>query len=255
MEIRPLLMALGLPDMHAPHQDQKAIELALKIFYMLGGAENPENEIILYGDVAELASCTSHPQDPDLVTNLKAEVRAVQKLLKFFESRFPNNKLVYIEGNHEYRFHRYLRDKAPALFGITEFDKLLGLDGRKNWTYVPYGHKQKYCPLGTDIFIKHEPEGSSAKAALNNASVSHLYGHTHRIDHFTKTRLDGQRIFAGSPGCLIDVNAKIFNYQKRNSQWRQGFHLIFKDPESGRYWIDLVEINDGKAMYGGVIYE
>ncbi len=248
-----LRKALGLPDQHHDHHDERAIAIAYEIFDFIGG-NSPGNEVIQYGDRGELASCTSHPQDPDLVRSLTQDVHALQKACVEEQKAFDKCKHVYIEGNHEYRFSRYLRDKAPALWGITELDKLIGLDTQENWEWVSYGHKQRYKALGQEIYIKHEPEGSSAKAALVNAGVSHLYGHTHRPEMSTKMRLDGQRIYAGSPGCLIDLGSRQFSYQKRNSQWGLGFHLIYLDESTGRYWIDTVEIKDNCAMYGGKLF-
>jgi len=249
-----LRKALGLPDQHHPYHDQRSIDIAFEVFAYVGG-NALGNEVINYGDRGELSSCTTHPQEPDLVRKLTDDVRCVTDACIYEQKAFPLCKHVYVEGNHEDRFRRYLRDKAPELWGITELHKLIGIDKQENWHWIPYDHKQKYNPLGTEIYIKHEPEGSSAKAALANAGVSHLYGHVHRNDMATKMRLDGQRIYAGSPGCMIDLEHKTFNYQKKNSQWGQGFHIIYLDESDGHYWIDTVEIKKGRAMYGGKVFK
>ena len=141
---------LLIPDCHIPYHNVRAYALMLKVAKKL----NP-NEIVILGDFGDFYSINAHGGNrPDAERMLKRELSAVKDKLKELEKLFPNAKKVYVQGNHEYRFERYIADRAPELFGMIDVPSILGLE---KWTFVPYTPNQLYAIGGSKFYARHEP--------------------------------------------------------------------------------------------------
>ena len=157
-------------------------------------------------------------------------------------------------------FERYLLNKCPELFGITEFKRLIKIDQRKNWHFIPYGPNQQYQVLGSYLKARHEPLASSAKATSAKALCSLVYGHVHRIEESHIVGLDSTNHVSFSVGWLGDKrNDKIFGYVKNHHQWQLGFGLVYVDPKTRMFYHQKIHIleNDGKysCVVNGKYYE
>lgn len=129
-------LALVIPDTHRPYHDKKAYNLMMAV-----AADLKPQEIVILGDYADFYCVSSHSKDPRVLSILTDEVQDVLDGLDELDKAFPGANKVFIEGNHEYRLERYLTDKAPALFGVTDTEHLLKLNQRPNWKFRPYGPK------------------------------------------------------------------------------------------------------------------
>ena len=211
-----LKTALLIPDTHRPYHDRKAYNLMLKAAKDIG-----VDEIVILGDYADIYALNAHGgKDPTLPTTLIEEIEDVNKGLDELDKLFPKAKKVYIQGNHEFRFERYILDKCPELFGVTEFKNLIKIDQRRNWHYIHYGPNQKYKVGGSYLIARHEPLASSAKATASRALCSLVYGHIHRIEESHLVGLKDDNHVCFSVGWLGDKrNDKVFSYVKGHHQW------------------------------------
>jgi hypothetical protein len=106
--------ALIVSDTHAPYHDKTALQIALEY----GDAEGIDT-VILLGDIADFYS-VSHWEKDQRKRDFNRDKDVTIAILNAIRSRFSNAKLIYKIGNHEERYDRYMKVKAPELFGVTE---------------------------------------------------------------------------------------------------------------------------------------
>jgi hypothetical protein len=235
-----LKLAALIPDTHRPFHDRRAYNLMIKVLIDL-----KPDEITMLGDYADIYNLTSHGKDAGLVTSLVEEIEDVNAGLDEIDRLFPKSKKVYIQGNHEYRFERYVNSKCPELFGVTQFDYLLNLNKRSNWKYIHYGPRQRHNVLDSYLVARHEPLGSSAKATATKALCSLVYGHIHRIEESHIVGLDGTNHVSFSVGWLGDKTLdKVFGYVKGHHQWQLGFGLVWVDTKTRYFYHHKIHILD-----------
>lgn len=252
-----LKCALIIPDTHRPFHHVKAYNLMLEVASDL---KSQLNEIVVLGDYADFYSVSSHSRDPRVFHMLQDEVVDVLAGLSELDHLFPDAKKVFLQGNHEFRLERYLVDKAPALFGITDTRFLLGFDQRPNWRYIPYGPNQSHKVLGSYLRARHEPLASSAKATAAKALCSIVYGHIHRIESSHIVGMDGTNHIACSVGWLGDKSKDlIYSYVKNHHQWQMGFGLCWVDQKNKFFHLDTVHIledgNQVSCVVNGKLYK
>lgn len=214
------------------------------------------DEVVILGDYADIYHLSSHGKHPGVLTTLIEEIEDTNKGLDEIDKLFPKAKKFYIQGNHEFRFERYINDKCPELFGITQFDHLLLMPQRGSWRYIHYGPNQKHKILGSYLTARHEPLSSSAKATASKALCSLVYGHIHRIEESHIVGLDGTNHVCFSVGWLGDKSFdKIFGYVKGHHQWQLGFGLVFVDEKTGYFYHQKIHILDNyTCVVDGKLY-
>lgn len=245
--------ALIVPDTHIPYHDKKAFRLMLKATK----AEYPNlDEIVLLGDFGEYATVSSHPKDPKLKRLLKTEIAQVNSVLDTLDKTFPKANKVYIEGNHEDRLTRFIRDEAPVLADLVSSRSLL-LGNRVRWDWIPYGPTQRYNVLGSKLIARHEPLGGGehvAASTVKKAGASVIFGHVHRIQEFQTVDINGQNHRGITPGWLGDHTNPIFDYVQNHHQWALGFSIVSVQP-TGLWFHNTIHIIDYKCLVNGTIYE
>lgn len=246
--------ALVIPDCHVPYHNKKAIDIVLQMAKDTEGL----SEIVILGDFADFYAVNSHGKHPGLMHVLQKEVDGVHEVLDLIDKEFPDVRKIYLEGNHEYRFERYLYQNAPALFGVTQWDLLFKLNERPNWKPVHYGPMQYYRVLGSSLFARHEPYSmSSAKASLAACSANLVYGHIHRREYAIARQPDGRRVVNFSPGWLGDMRKKeVFGYVKRPPLWELGAAFVSVEGRSNDFDFQIVELDErGRGFYNGRYYK
>ena len=247
-----LRYAAVIMDTHRPYHDQRAYNLLLRVMKDLPSLD----EIVLIGDYGEFISVGSHPKDPDLEGLLSNELKSVNDGLDQLDKLFPRSKKVFIEGNHEYRLSRFIRDKAPQLYGSIDAKRLLRIDERRDWKWVPYGPDQQHKVLGSKLYARHEPSGGGehcAAGTVKKSGCSVIFGHVHRIQEFQTVMLNGQNHRGITSGWLGDKNHKVFRYVKNHWQWALGSNIVTVLPD-GSFFANTVHIIDYKCIYGGKLY-
>lgn len=203
-------------------------------------------EIVILGDYGDIYNLNSHgPKNPAILTSLIGEIEDINAGLDELDEKFPKCKKVFIQGNHEYRFERYLVNKCPELFGVTEFHNLINMNRRVNWKYVHYTPNQSYKVLGSKLVARHEPLGNSAKNTATRALCSLVYGHIHRIEESHFVGLDGENHVCFSVGWLGDKrNDLIYGYVKGHHQWQLGFGIVRVDERGKYFYHDKIHIQE-----------
>lgn len=234
---------------HVPFHNQ---ELTNRIFELM--SKERFDGIILNGDFLDLNSLSGHDRGkftaiPGL--NLTQEYQEGRKVIEQFCSLLPANAVkIFLYGNHEDRYHRYIADmqnaKTPPV-SPTEGLRLLEQGFLVNESY-----SSGYITLGDHLDVLHGIYYNThcAKAHIDKFRGSVLFNHTHRIQSYIEGRTGGFNIGWGG-----NVEHKAFGYADRGTKasWQNGFAEVIIDGH-GDYYVNQITCNNSRFVYGGKLY-
>lgn len=244
-----------LNDIHFPYEDKYRYKIALKIFKEVG-----IDRLYLNGDIAEFLNWSTHPQHPLDVMRPHAEIDYINKKFDELQELFPDIPVDLIEGNHCYRFFRYIRDMAPAMWGLIDCPSLLKFPDRPKWKFVPYGPSQLVQCGKSKLWLRHEPLAGGqchAKGTAENSCIDLGYGHTHTHQVYSHRKF-GPVPFtnkAYSLGWLGDRSRHVFDYRGAKDKWVTGCTNIECDIDSGNYTLDFIDLDKIPVFYKGRLFD
>lgn len=234
---------LVIPDTHAPFHDKVAVRCMLAA----ARAMKPDN-IVIIGDFADFYAVSQHAKTPGRKADIAWEIDQVNKLLDQVDALNPRGRKLFCSGNHEYRMDRYIRDKAPELFGVrgTTVPEQLRIK-RRGWQWVPY---MEYARLGK-VAYTHEVGRCGKNAAaqsLADFGGNLVVGHNHRGNvAYQGTVKDGGR-FCMTVGHLSDLKQVDYMHRARAERdWEHGFGIIDQDAK-GIAWAQFIPIIYGRCI-------
>jgi hypothetical protein len=240
-DLDPILI---LPDVHRPYHDERAWQLVMKV----GRAFKPHHLAVI-GDFADFYTVSSHSKDPNRTTQLSEELTDVLFGLDELDDLGAVHK-VYVGGNHEDRLTRYLRDKAPELFGVVSIDSILGLPER-GWEYVPYKHHTKIGKLHLTHDVGTAGRYSTFKA-LDTYQHSIVTGHTHRLQYIVEGNAIGEFKLSAMFGWLGDSSKVDYMHLVNvNKNWALGFGIGYVHSKTGIAYLTPVPIINYTCVVNG----
>ena len=252
--VKPNGYTLVAGDFHFPAQSNAAISVLLETM-----AELRPTRLILNGDTVDLLAVSRYPKDQRYTWDLRQEVTEFHKFLHLAReiSAAWNMDIVETEANHSgngtaSRWHRYLSDRVPVLYGHPKAEALLRYE---TWFYP------EWCPIRLqdhvliadellvihgDMARKHAAYSARGHAEKWHSSVMH--SHTHRMGSSL------ERIPAVGPrpeqvrrayeiGCMCDLNPSYVSAPN----WTNGFAIVSHGEEAGLYGVELVNVVRGQA--------
>lgn len=241
--LQPILL---VPDVHAPFHHKHSWDLLLDV-----AKDIKPSIIVVIGDFLDCFCISSYGKDPDREHSLKKEVRTGQDMLKQLES-LGAKRLVYVEGNHEYRLKRYLQDKAPELFGLIDIPSMLFLH---NWEFVEY---RDHVKIGK-LHYTHDVGITGRYATLRTLDTyqhSVVHGHDHRIQYVVEGNAVGEAKLGAQFGWLGDVNkVDYMNKAKARKNWALGFGVGYLDAQTQHTFWTPVPIVSNRCVVNGKLYK
>ena len=233
---------LILCDVHIPYQDNEALTVAIN-----EGVRQGCDAVILNGDALDCHMISDFVKDPRK-RKFKDELYAMRQFVDTLRGQFPNAHIYYKEGNHEERYWRYMRIKAPELFDIDAFDfaSLCHLD-KHNITWIDGKSKLNIGKLS--IFHGHEfgkqflPSVNVARGLFMKTKVSALCGHHHQTAEHNERDANGKFITCWGVGCLSELSPDYNPYSKYN----HGFAIVEKGT-NGNYSVKNLRIHEGQIL-------
>lgn len=245
-----------LNDIHFPYENKTCYSVALKIL-----SHVKPSHIYLNGDIGEFLSVTNWPRHPDdRNVNLMSEINYINKKFDELQRLFPDTPVTLIEGNHCYRFFRYIRDVAPQLWGLIDCPSLLKFPDRPNWKFVTYGPDQLVKCGEAKLYLRHEPLGggrTSAKQTAENAYVDIGFGHTHTYQTHVHKKF-GPKPFitkAYSLGYLGDKSRNVFDYRGTKDNWVEGITIVDCNKASGDYVLHFIDMRKLPILFDGQLFD
>ena len=243
MKLKPILF---IPDVHAPYHDERAWRLVLKV-----AKHYQPLTVVILGDFIDNYRVSSYSKDPRRLGSLQDELSIASRLLRQLES--VSSRRIYIEGNHEYRLHRYLCDKAPEIYELVVAADSLGLH-RGGWEHVPY---KSDIDLGK-IFVTHDVGQSgihSTRQAMHSYQDNVIIGHNHRMDYHVQANAKGVPHLGASFGWLGDVTQVDYMHQmKARSNWALGFGWARMHPTTKCVYVVPVPLVNYTCVVEGVYF-
>jgi hypothetical protein len=206
------------------------------------------SHVLLNGDIADFYAVSRWETDP-LKRDFAGELAAVRNFLQVCRKSFPNAKLIFKHGNHEERFERFLRVKAPELLGVEDF-RLSALL-RLSESNIFEVRDKRPLRLGRLLTVVHGHEYAFAISNPVNPArgfflraKSHVIGgHFHQTSQHSERTIDQKVIGAWSTGCLCDLHPE---YRPLNN-WNNGFAIV-EVTQSGGFQVNNYAIIDGKVL-------
>lgn len=231
---------LVLSDIHIPYHDIDAISVAIQT-----GIDENVDTVILNGDALDCHMISDFVKDPKK-RKFKDELYAMRTFISELRQTFPKSEIIYKEGNHEERYWRYMRVKAPELFDIDAFDfaSLCHLD-KYNIQWVE--GKNKLNVGGLSIFHGHEfgkqfiPSVNVARGLFLKTKANALCGHHHQTAEHTERDVNGKVITCWGVGCLSELSPDYNPYSKYN----HGFCIITRG-NGKEFHVKNYRINEGR---------
>lgn len=234
---------LVLSDVHIPYHDATALKLALT-----DGKSHGANLILLNGDIADFFSVSRWENDPR-ERNFAAELSDVKEFLRTVRAAFPKARIIYKLGNHEERYIRYMRLKAPEFLGVDNFNlekvlecAALGVELIENCSPIRIGHLNFLH--GHEYRFAISNPVNPARGLFLRAKVHTICGHFHQSSHHSDKTLEEHVISTWSTGCLCNLHPE---YRPLNN-WNHGFAFA-EIGSHGQFQVDNCRIIDGKIYH------
>jgi len=156
---------LYLTDIHVPYHNIEALTAAIQL-----GMDRRIDTVFIGGDFLDFYSLSTFERDPRQ-RGFADELEMGREVLGIIRREFPDAAMFYQLGNHEERFERYMRVKAPELLSVDEFriDKLLGFE-KLGIELIDGKRVAKAGKL--NIVHGHEFGRGGASSSVNNQSIS-----------------------------------------------------------------------------------
>jgi len=230
-------------DCHYPFQDDRAINIMLKIHQHCR-----PSKVVLNGDILDFIELSAFTRDKLADKPIKESIEDACGLIRKLQ-RYST--VIYHMGNHEARLQKYLLNSAPEVEHLLKFDKLInaeldvpieiieniGRDTMKKYfdDKLLIGHFNKA--------LKHS--AYTAKGLVDQYKMNIIQGHTHRLGMYCVT--GAKETFIGvEGGCLCDIKPIYVN----SPNWQAGL-VMARDHKN----IEIIPIDDGKAIYRGRTYK
>lgn len=240
-----------VPDMHWPYACRESWKVYLSVIANM----NKGDEVVIIGDFADYLAVSSHAKDPDRMP-FADEVEAVNEALDELAviASKAGVSVVFCQGNHEFRLERYLRDKAPELFGIVKAEKLLNIRLR-GWKWVPYKSVYK----AGKVHFTHDVGVSGKHAAMRSLEAfggNLVIGHTHRGGVAYAGNIRGEQHFCLNVGHGLDTEHIDYMHKfKAEKDWQKGFGFIQVDRATGLAYAQFIPIVRNRCVLNGKVYK
>lgn len=233
---------LYLADVHLPFHDLQSIRIALE-----DAKDKAVNTVILGGDILDMYALSVFDKVPNKSTFVH-ERELLWQLIDDVNQYLPKAKVFWIEGNHEYRFYRFMLHKCAEVFDVDTFTMQSVFETRAMG--IEYVNRKRYIRAG-NLNIMHGHEfGNSVSSPVNpargfylKAKDSAVFGHLHQSSEHSEADLRGNVKTCYSVGCMCYLHPE---YRPLN-KWNTGYALIEIHPGGG-FMVKNKKIVEGKIQ-------
>jgi hypothetical protein len=168
------------------------------------------------------------------------------EILSTIRQAFPDAEIVYKVGNHEERWERYLRVKAPEIIGleILNFAEIIKADS-VGMTVVS---DKRIVKIGKLNCIHGHEFGNTFASPVNPARGLYLKGketsigaHYHQTSSHSEKSMTDDITVCWSVGCLCDMRP---DYRPIN-KWNHGLAVVTSDGE--QFHVENRRVINGKV--------
>lgn len=222
-------------------------------------------DVIINGDAIDCTEFTDKfIRTPDFSNTLQPSLIELGWCMGKIRSILPNASMYFVEGNHEKRIPNHMAVHLGAAWGVKGVEGsypalsvpgLLSLDSLSVEWVGSYPDNGVW--LNENLLVTHGSKSNkngSAKAMLDEARCSVVFGHVHRDEQASITRYmhDGSRTYYARCFGMVG-NPNRTPGQKANQNHQQGFGVVnyFQD---GYFELQGIPVYGKIAVYNGNKY-
>jgi len=194
---------LVIPDIHLPPAHPQALNFCRDL-----RRRYKTNKVVFIGDVFDMGAISFYVKNPNCPSASDEFVMA-REAIKPWVKAFP--EAIVTVGNHDERIIRVAESVGIPEAFLRSYTKLFNTP---NWSWV-------YDTIIDDVYYFHGTGSSGIYPAFNAARkmlMSVVQGHNHSCSGIKYLVNPRKRIFAVDTGCLIDIQAHQFIYNKHQKQ-------------------------------------
>ena len=208
--------------------------------------------LLIGGDFLDMGALSSYEKGKINKTgiNLEDEYFAGNIVLDELESGLPKNaEKVFMFGNHENRYYRWLADVDNNKYGNL-IDPIEALKLKKRgWTVYNEYKKDQHRIGSLHVFHGDFWNIHVAKKTLDTWKRNVLFWHTHRSQMYREGDFCAYNV-----GFLGNINSEAFDYAPRSqkNKWANGFAIVHVI--ENRHYVEMINCVGNGFVYGGVWY-
>ena len=226
-------------DVHFPFEHAIALDKALNILYK----EKP-TIIVVDGDLLDFPTLSRYTVTPEMNRmKISDQLALGWQFFSDLRKQHPKARIIYIEGNHDFRFKAYTLRMAPQLYEYIDLKRDLRLDelkiefiqtqeGATKWT-------DTYVSISPDLKIGHFdicrnpviPAGMTIRGIMQSKikTANVVQAHIHRGAIIWDTNENGEKRFGVECPCLCkdpfyralpNWQVGLVIIEKINQEWR-----------------------------------
>jgi predicted phosphodiesterase len=267
------------PDGDAdPFHDEDAIDVAMQLTKDIG----PDLAICL-GDFQDFAEFGRFTQEAMFARTTQMGIDRGYEFMARLRQVAPDADLKVLEGNHDIRAEKRVREVNMAAWGLRRAADTTG------WPVMSVPHLCCFDEFNAE-YVSGYPAGeiwlndrlrcihgqlvrsgsSTAAAVVRSDGASTIFGHVHRIEmqYITeRTRKGGRTRLAMTPGCLCRIDGAVPSFKSGTDllgravpsaeNWQQGMAIVEYRKGNCSFFVHPVYINTHagyETRFGGKIY-
>jgi predicted MPP superfamily phosphohydrolase len=242
--------AVVIGDLHIPFHDKRTVKLVLSFIKWFS-----PDKIFLNGDIIDCWEISRFQRPLSIEERLKDEIQEGIEFLRTLRKTAPKAEIIYIFGNHEYRFEMFIAKNARELHGLKGMTleeqlelkelKIKPINSHQRENFYRYGH----------MLIGHfnkvnKHSAYTAKNLLDEKGISLIQSHTHRGGVSYKHDFVDFKV-AVENFCLCELNPPYLSIPN----WQPGFSTVHTDPKTKFFKITPVEIVQYHIIYGDQVFK
>jgi len=221
-----------LGDIHFPFQEDKYLNFCFDTI-----KQTQPDIVVVNGDLLDFPSLSKYVISPEIDRiKLTDQLNLGWQFFSDLRKIVPEARIIFIEGNHEFRFRSYVLRLAPHLYEYVDLRRDLGLDELN----VEFIETKKLASKWTDTFIKIDdivighfdtvsnsvvPAGMTIRNIMQKKIKSNnvVQSHCHRGAIIWDTDEFGLKRFGIECPCLCKPP-----FYSGTFNWQNGFLIIEK---------------------------
>lgn len=205
---RPILV---ISDLQIPFEHNKALEFCI---YLKRHFNVPSENVLNVGDEIDALHGGAWPKNPDGSLSAVGEIAQARNTIKEWGAHFPLMKLCI--SNHGLRWIRKATAAEIPSQLLRSYEQIFempeGWKWQQEWRFMNLKHPFRMIHgMGYSGIMGH-------RNAAIDAGISTVIGHLHANAGINQIKPNGldRRIWGMNVGCLIDIEAYAFEYEKYN---------------------------------------
>jgi predicted phosphodiesterase len=193
-------------DLHAPYQDERALD-----FLADQKRRFKPDRVICVGDICDFYSGSRYPKDPDHPDSFVNELKKLQKVVTRLGKIFPEQVLTL--GNHDDRLALRVSSAGVPSSMMLDFGNIVGAP--KGWNIIK---SSKNFTLTVDSTREHitfaHHRGINTALISQRLGMTYVAGHSHTKGQVVACNNGLKVIYGVNNPCLISNTGSPFSYNK-----------------------------------------